>query len=364
MTTASTELGRATAAAAPAELKLAWTTYRGLHPHTRIRDAARELGVGEAQLLATDCGAGVTRLAAPEGNWGAMIENLKPLGRVMALTRNNEAVHERKGEYSRTELFPAHDMGQVLDEGIDLRLFFSVWAHAFAIDEEAKAGQRRRSIQFFDASGEAIHKVFLQDEGDTEAFAAYVARHRADDQTPALGVRPAPAAPIERADTEVDVEAFRREWLVMTNTHEFFGLTRKFSVTRTQALRLAPPDMVRRVNNSSLRTLLERVARDEMPIMIFVGNGGCIQIHSGAVKNVKVMGEWLNVLDPDFNLHVREDLINRSWVVRKPTNEGVVTSLEMYNAGGEQIALVFSKRKDYKEEAEAWRDVLKELPGA
>jgi putative hemin transport protein len=46
--------------------------------------------------------------------------------------------------------------------------------------------------------------------------------------------------------------------------------------------------------------------------MVFVGSPGCIQIHSGPVKNIKVMNEWLNVLDPDFNLHVREDLIHSS----------------------------------------------------
>jgi len=361
MTTASTELERATVTP-PLDLKQAWTAFRGLHPQTRIRDAAQALSVSEAQLVATDCGAGVTRLIAPEGNFGVMIEDLKALERVMALTRNNEAVHERKGAYSRIELFPSHKMGQVLDTGIDLRLFFTTWGHAFALDEEVKTGKRKRSIQFFSASGEAIHKVFLQDESNAEAFTEYVTRFRADDQTTALEVQPAPGAPPEKADSEIDAAAFRDEWSRLQNTHEFFGLTRKFGVTRTQALRLAPPDMTHKLSNTSLRQLLETVAQDERPIMIFVGNPGCIQIHSGAVKNIKPVNEWLNVLDPDFNLHIREDLIHSSWIVRKPTQEGIVTSLELYNAAGEQIALVFSKRKDYKEESEAWRNLLSALP--
>ena len=129
-------------------------------------------------------------------------------------------------------------------------------------------------------------------------------------------------------------------------------------MTRTQALRLAPADMTRQVANSTLRTLLEQVAQDTTSIIVFVGSPGCIQIHSGPVKNIKVMNEWLNVLDPDFNLHVREDLIHSSWIVRKPTSEGIVTSLETYNAKGEQIAILFSKRKDHKEESEAWRQRL------
>ncbi|MBA3711273.1 MAG: hemin-degrading factor [Pyrinomonadaceae bacterium] len=361
MTTTSTRLERATVITPP-DLKQAWTTYRGLHPQTRIRDAAQALGVSEAQLLATGCGETVTRLSAPEGNFGAMIEDLKALGGVMALTRNNEAVHERKGAYSRTELFPSHKMGQVLDEGIDLRLFFTTWAHAFALDAEGKNGKRKRSIQFFSASGEAIHKIFLQDESDTRAFDDYVARFISDDQSPAINVAPAPSHEPERADEEIDVAAFREAWSKLQNTHEFFGLTRKFGVTRTQALRLAAPDMAHQVENSSLRRVLEQAAESALPIMVFVGNPGCIQIHSGTVKNIKPLHEWLNVLDADFNLHVREDLIHSSWVVRKPTAEGIMTSLELYNTAGEQIALLFSKRKDYKEESDKWRALLAALP--
>src|SRR5690348_18119092 len=29
-----------------------------------------------------------------------------------------------------------------------------------------------------------------------------------------------------------------------------------------------------------------------------------------------------NILDPDFNMHLREDLIESAWVVRKPTTDG------------------------------------------
>ena len=55
--------------------------------------------------------------------------------------------------------------------------------------------------------------------------------------------------------------------------------------------------------------MLEGAAAAELPVMIFVGNPGCVQIHSGPVRRIEVMGPWLNVLDPRFNLHLREDLI-------------------------------------------------------
>ncbi|HLU69346.1 MAG TPA: ChuX/HutX family heme-like substrate-binding protein, partial [Fibrobacteria bacterium] len=87
--------------------------------------------------------------------------------------------------------------------------------------------------------------------------------------------------------------------------------------------------------------MLELASARELPIMVFVGNPGCIQIHTGTVNNIKVMGPWLNVMDPEFNLHLREDRVAETWVVRKPTQDGTVTSIEAFTADGENIALLF-----------------------
>ncbi|MCP2936632.1 hemin-degrading factor, partial [Salmonella enterica subsp. enterica serovar Typhimurium] len=86
--------------------------------------------------------------------------------------------------------------------------------------------------------------------------------------------------------------------------------------------------------------------------MCFVGNPGMIQIHTGPVHRIEVMGPWLNVLDPGFNLHLRQDLVDQTWIVRKPTADGVVTSVELLDAAGETIALFFGERKPGKPERE------------
>jgi putative hemin transport protein len=96
--------------------------------------------------------------------------------------------------------------------------------------------------------------------------------------------------------------------------------------------------------------------------MIFVGNRGCLQVFSGAVDRVERLGPWLNVLDPGFNLHLREDRIVSSWVVAKPTSAGIVRSLELYDDGGDTIALVFRKRDDRTAaEDPAWSQQLARL---
>ena len=86
------------------------------------------------------------------------------------------------------------------------------------------------------------------------------------------------------------------------------------------------------LDRDALAAMLHHAAAGDMPIMCFVGNRGCIQIHSGPVKAIKPMGPWINILDETFHLHLRTDHIRELWAVRKPTKDGHVTSLEAYDA--------------------------------
>lgn len=74
--------------------------------------------------------------------------------------------------------------------------------------------------------------------------------------------------------------------------------------------------------------------------------------------NLATAGEWLNVMDPGFTLRLRETAIDQAWVVRKPTSDGVVTSLELFDADGAVIAYVFGARKPGEAEAQGWRDIV------
>ncbi|MGU3780731.1 hemin-degrading factor [Burkholderia metallica] len=343
---------RAAAALRDAFIKL--KTERQL----RNRDVAQALGVSEGEALAAFVGEHVVRLDA---RFPAMFEEMPRLGRVMALTRNDTAVHEKDGEYAQM----SHDgpVGLALGD-IDLRIFYRHWVSAFAVRDETAHGPLK-SLQFFDAQGHAIHKVYLRAHSDHAAYDAFVERWRAPSQEPGLEVAPAAPKTPERADTEIDIAGFRAAWDAMTDTHQFFGITRRFGVSRMQALRLADPQYAYPVETArALRHVLEQAAQSGQPIMVFVGNAGMIQIHTGPVANVREVGAWINVLDPGFNLHVREDLIAAAWVVKKPTSDGIVTSLELFDRQGDHVALLFGERKPGKVERDDWRALVATLPAA
>lgn len=332
-----------------------WADLHRCDPHLRQRDGAARLGITEAELVAAHVGDGAVRLR-PE--WPALLRELDAIGQVTALSRNEHAVIEKVGRYSKVEV--QGPMGQVLDPGIDLRLFLSQWNTGFALTEQTGRGPRH-SLQFFNAFGTAIHKVFLGQDSDIERFHALVARHRNDDQTPAQVVQPSPRNDLERPDRLVDAQALREGWAQLEDTHDFVRLLRRLGIARTQALRLARPTWAEPVGVSSHRTVLEHAAATELSIMVFVGNPGIIQIHSGPVTTVKCLGGWFNVLDPGFNLHLKEEGVATAWVVRKPTRDGTVSSLELYDAAGEMIAYLFGKRKLGQPEQAAWRAILAAL---
>ena len=86
-------------------------------------------------------------------------------------------------------------------------------------------------------------------------------------------------------------------------------------------------------------------------------NPHCIQIHSGTVSNLRWMGDWFNVLDPEFNLHLKTPGVVELWRVRKPSYDGIITSYEAFDAAGELVVQLFGARKPGIPELVEWRDL-------
>ena len=113
----------------------------------------------------------------------------------------------------------------------------------------------------------------------------------------------------------------------MEDTHEFFSLLKTHGLGRTQALRLIGTEFATPITATAAESILRGAAADALPIMVFVANPGMIQIHTGPVSKIAPHGEWINVLDDEFNLHLRQPALTHAWAVRKPTKNGHVTSV-------------------------------------
>jgi putative hemin transport protein len=337
-----------------------YETFKRENPEARIRDAATKLLVSEAELLICQLNGAVTRLNdTPED----ILKTIEELGEVMALTRNHACVHERKGVYENPQFFTHGQMktGLFVNPDIDLRLFMAHWAFAFAVEELTKAGLRQ-SIQFFDKTGDAIHKIYLTSHSDKDAYTRLVETFKNADQALELELTAYPEKAPDAADADVNWQGLRTAWENMKDVHEFFPMLRKFGVGREQAFQNVGADFALEISNDAGIRAIELASEKECEIMVFVGNRGCIQIHTGPTKKVVDFNNWFNVLDPKFNLHLNVDAISRTWVTRKPTADGIITAVELFDADGEIIATLFGKRKQGDAELELWREIVSLLP--
>ena len=376
-------------------------------PGMRIRDRARKLRVTEGELVARQLGVTARPIACKPVE---IYPKLGSLGRILCLARNEWAVHERYGQFQMVEVNPK--VGLVLGTDIDLRLFFSKWTRAWEVNDNG-----RISLQFFDREGVAIQKIFQTDNTDLAAwqklvdeFALAPAAGRgaqAADPSPvqaagaavaagagapsaaavsvgaaaqAAGITPEQAAallavrdapvfePLKPAVTDhgatLDEAArlhLRNRWLAMTDPHQLWPMLQELKLSRITALANVGEDLCQQTDLLAIEKVLQYASEHELPIMVFAGNHAAVQIHGGTVKKLMRAGPWFNILDPNFNLHVNTDAAVSSWVVNRPTDDGPVTSLELYADNGDIIVQFFGLRKPGNPGLKAWRALMEGL---
>ncbi|MDD9717527.1 hemin-degrading factor [Dinoroseobacter sp. PD6] len=325
------------------------------HKAGRARDIAEALGLPEAALVAAQVGHDAVALR-PHPN--DLIPALGALGPMMALTRNDACVIEKDGEY--TDYHGGDHATMTLNEGIDLRMFPRHWVHAFAVSEQVKSGLRH-SVQVFDAAGDAVHKAYLRDGADMAAWTRLQSDLALPAQTDTLALKD--REPPEGARINLDKrDILLKEWARLTDTHQFLRLCAKLKMNRLGAYRIAEPPFVRPLAPSAVDTMLRAIQVAGFEIMLFVGNRGCIEIHTGPLRRIEPMGPWVNVLDPDFNLHLRGDKVAEVWQVEKPTQRGPAVSVEAFDADGVLILQAFGVPKEGKDTRTAFTEIVNGLP--
>jgi len=329
-----------------------WLQLKQQHPKQYARDIAKRMNISEAELTHSRVGHDAWRL---KGEAREILAALESVGETKSICRNEYAVHEQVGRYENQHL-EGH-AGLVLNpRALDLRLFLNQWASAFHVREATARGERQ-SLQFFDHQGDALLKVYTTDNTDFSAWGQVLAKFIFADN-PALALQKAEESVMSPA---ADARLVEEEWRSMNDVHQFFGLLKRHRLTRQQAFHLVADDLAQQVDNGALEQLLSLALQDQNEIMIFVGNRGAVQIFTGVVEKLVPMDNWINIFNPQFTLHLMADTIAESWVTRKPSGDGFVTSLELFAADGTQIAQLYGQRTEGQPEQQQWRTQLAAL---
>lgn len=333
-------------------LKEIWHAFHTANPTVRIRDAAAKLGVSEAELVATGCGETCTQLLL---DWHAILSQLHTLGTVMALTRSDAMVHEATGYFAEPHFHG--DTALFFRPGLDTRYFLENWKHAYAVNENG-----RLSLQFFDAQGTAAHKIYMQEHSHLSAYHQLVADFRTPQQRQHLHVeRAVPDQPKSLADQTLDISSLRHAWANIRDVHEGNRIIKNLGGNRQAIYRALGSDYAQLLPSSTVETLLNALAEQQIPLMLFGMNKAAVQSYGGTIHKLLQTGPWFNVLDLGFNLHLRTGEIGEVWRIRKPSDDGWVTSLDVFDWHGQEIMVMTDNRGRGEQESAIWTALLLSL---
>ena len=332
-----------------------WDALKAENPRLRIKDAAEKLGVTEVELLVIDCGHSVTRL---NPDWKSIYPKLPEFGTVMALTRNDASVLEQTGVYGKASV--RGPMALTVGEDVDLRSFLMQWGSIFAVTHP-EGFRFKYSLQIFSIDGHAVHKIYLGEKSNLDVFEALVEELKSDDQSKTQELKENFEEAEVLDNSEIDQEAFIAEWDELKDVHDFMKMLKKHKTTRRNCYQFVGSERARKISNDEITPLLNHISEAGIDIMIFNGNRGQIQIYTGPAKKIVEMEDWTNILDPKVNLHLKKSLIDAIWVVTKPTVDGPVTSVEVFDKSGETLVSFFGKRKEGQQELSEWRGITEKL---
>lgn len=315
----------------------------------------------EAEMLSLKVGKGAVRLRDGATAWKSIYDRMYKLGQIKSVTRNAGAVIERTGRVTKARL-DKEGRGVpptgFLGGAIDLRFSMDKWRSGFALEQQTGNGKTLRSLQFFDQTGTVVNQIFLENEQGLPAFRKLVADFKAPHQHAVLKHDAALPKAGSKELTTAELKELQLSWSELTDVHEFARLVKDFGITRERAFELIGNDAAYRVLPNAIQMLFDAAVKQDQEVLAFVSNPGMIQIYGGRIEQTFVAENWYQAQAQDFRLALMRDRIDRGWVVKRPAKDGLITSVEFYDANGDQIINIFSRRQRGKEESDVWRKIV------
>ena len=342
-----------------------WQNYQELKAKTPMlfpTEGATALDVSEFELM----------LASPYSEYignqcKAVLKQFENFGALESIVRNELAVHEKTAPYHNLKL--GEKMGLALNVGgLDLRFFIWQWQHMLAVTDASRKDKPSYSIQFYDAQGAAIDKVYLRTLS-TDNVTRWQNMIQEQLQSVNGGELTLSTQKVlsdweYKALSDEAREQLQQGWQDMTDVHQFHGLLKNLDIDRASSYRQAPEQMTHQLDITAVEATFQHARDAHCPIMIFVGNSGIVQIQTGTVQTIKRIGDWFNILDKDhndFTLHLKDKALAQVWCVKRPTKDGIVTCIEGFDRYGVSVFSIFGQRIEGTSELKEWQSVVADV---
>ena len=286
----------------------------------RIRDAARQLDVSEAELLSTKINNNVKFLLISD--YEIIFKQIfKSVNKLMFLIRNDYAVHEKNISTKKIKIIDNKIIN--LDENNQTLLSFDYSDFKFCFYElKNHAGRKLSSFQIFDKYGCSLLKIYNKDD-DYHNFEKVFLKYYADYNYELQSIQKN-----EQSNNSANLDSINR-----------YYLKSNYSLKNNDIK-----------NKNILRFIITCASKGKCPIQIHVIGNNSIQYHRDIVENIKDFGPWFNVIDKYFNIHVLESKIKRSQFIEytiKNKKYYSIECLDQFNTHVVGITSVIKFEQDF-----------------
>ena len=286
-------------------LKQDWSNFQSNpdNQKIRIRDAAAQLGVSEAELLSTEINNESTAYLKID-DMSKFFNSLSSMDRIMFLIRNNHVVHEKTVDCQDISIDV--DFIYIKNKTKDILLKFDLisLSHVF-FQKKMHSGRQLRSFQFFNNNGDSVLKVYLK--GKTEQEFDEIAHKYI-------------------SDYRYELQKMNGDFLPLNIVLDI-PLLDESSILKEESI----------LNSNTLRKLLNKASDTQKPIQIHGLGLNAIQYHRDIVEKIVDYGPWLNVIDKNFNIHILEKGISKTILFKYSQNNKEVYSIECFDSNNNHL---------------------------
>ena len=172
---------------------------------------------------------------------------------------------------------------------------------------------------------------------------------------------------LKAIDTSKGIE---HAWRSLRDIHHFYPMLAEFGISKLDAFREVSSDLAYQVDLNSVWQILSAISLIKDNFMIFVGNGSVFQVYTGPVTKLRTFnygnqtrlvmhGHTGEMESAIFKLTTSK--LSQAWVVNKFSEQGPITSLELFDEGENHIAQFNSYRMEGMPQNALWARLMKRL---
>tara|TARA_Y100000588_G_scaffold199465_1_gene213237 strand:+ start:474 stop:1460 length:987 start_codon:yes stop_codon:yes gene_type:complete len=262
------------------KLKLELFLNNSHNSKLRNFDIAKKMGISEAELLSVKLDSNLKYLDIPDQI--QFFNDIKRLKKVMFLTRNDDIVHEKTIIPNKLDIISNENNILLTCESPLLKFNDNLWEYAFS-EYKITKNRELRSFQFFDKSGDSVLKIYLKSD-DVEKFNDISIKYESSYSYQLQGTC------LPSYNTNKSLK-------------ELVLLKKSININNTWNKKMF-------YSKALFRKMLQYLSKNKNEVSLYIIGNKSVQYHVGIINKVVDFSSWLNVLDPNFNIHVKEKNIS------------------------------------------------------